>query len=135
LEEADALADSIAVIDRGKVIALGTADELKAQVGGERIEVVVRSAAVVHQARQLLGALANGEVTVDEHTRRLTFPSQGGSSALVRVIRDLDAAAIGIDDIGLRRPTLDDVFLSLTGHRAEEEATKEEPTAVPVGRN
>ena len=135
LEEADALADSIAVIDRGKVIALGTADELKAQVGGERIEVVVKSAAAVHQARQLLGALADGEVTVDEHTRRLTFPSQGGSSALVRVIRDLDAAAIGIDDIGLRRPTLDDVFLSLTGHRAVEEATEEEPTAVPVGRS
>jgi ABC-2 type transport system ATP-binding protein len=135
LEEADALADSIAVIDRGKVIALGTADELKAQVGGERIEVVVKSAAAVHQARQLLGAVAEGEVTVDEHTRRLTFPSQGGSSALVRVIRDLDAAAIGIDDIGLRRPTLDDVFLSLTGHRAEEKATEEEPTAVPVGRN
>jgi ABC-2 type transport system ATP-binding protein len=134
MEEADALADTIAVIDRGKVIALGTADELKAQVGGERIEVVVRSVAAVHQARQLLGALSSGEVSVDEHTRRLTFPSHGGSSALVRVIRDLDSASIDIDDIGLRRPTLDDVFLSLTGHVAEEE-TADAPAPIPAGRN
>jgi ABC-2 type transport system ATP-binding protein len=123
------------VIDHGKVIALGTADELKAQVGGERIEVVVRSGAGLHRARQLLGGLASGEVSVDEHTRRLTFPSQGGSSALVRVIRELDAASIDIDDIGLRRPTLDDVFLSLTGHAAEAETADDAPTPVPAGRN
>jgi ABC-2 type transport system ATP-binding protein len=135
MDEADALADSIAVIDHGKVIALGTADELKAQVGGERIEVVVRSAVAVHQARQLLSGVASGEVSVDAHQRRLTFPSQGGSTALVRVIRDLDAAAIDIDDIGLRRPTLDDVFLSLTGHRAEVETAHETPTPIPAGRN
>jgi ABC-2 type transport system ATP-binding protein len=133
MEEADALADAIAVIDRGKVIALGTADELKAEVGGERIEVVVRSVAAVHQARQLLGGLAAGEVSVDEHSRRLTFPSHGGSSSLVRVIRDLDSASIDIDDIGLRRPTLDDVFLSLTGHVAEEEAA-DAPAPIPAGR-
>jgi ABC-2 type transport system ATP-binding protein len=134
MEEADALADTIAVIDRGRVIALGTADQLKAQVGGERIEVVVRSVAAVHQARQLLGGLSSGEVSVDEHTRRLTFPSHGGSSALVRVIRDLDSASIEIDDIGLRRPTLDDVFLSLTGRVAEEE-TADAPAPIPAGRN
>jgi ABC-2 type transport system ATP-binding protein len=135
MEEADALADAIAVIDRGKVIALGTADELKAKVGGERIEVVVRSVAAVHQARQLLGGLSSGEVTVDEHTRRLTFPSHGGSSALVRVIRDLDSASIGIDDIGLRRPTLDDVFLSLTGHVAEEDTVDAAAGPIHAGRN
>src|SRR6187549_892345 len=113
LEEADELADSIAVVDHGKIIARGTADELKSQVGGERIEVVVRDRAAVPRAMELLSADCKGEVTLDEHTRRLTVPaSSGGAAVLVQVVRDLD-------DIGLRRPTLDDVFLALTGHAAE----------------
>ena len=128
LEEADELADTIAVVDHGKIIASGTADELKAEVGGERIEVVVRDRAAVPRAIELLSADAHGEVTVDEHTRRLTVPSNGGAGVLVQVVRDLDEAGIVIDDIGLRRPTLDDVFLALTGHAAELSAWADEDT-------
>jgi ABC-2 type transport system ATP-binding protein len=132
LEEADALADVIAVVDHGKIIARGTADELKSQVGGERIEVVVRDRAVMPQAMELLSADCHGDVTLDEHTRRLTVPaSGGGATVLVQVVRDLDEAGIVIDDIGLRRPTLDDVFLALTGHAAEVVA-ETEPERVPA---
>jgi ABC-2 type transport system ATP-binding protein len=132
LEEADELANSIAVVDHGKIIARGTADELKSQVGGERIEVVVHDPAAVPQARAVLQADCMGEVTLDEHTRRLTVPaSGGGATVLVQVVRDLDEAGIVIDDIGLRRPTLDDVFLALTGHAAELEAPTS-TTATPA---
>ncbi|HYN75492.1 MAG TPA: ATP-binding cassette domain-containing protein [Candidatus Limnocylindria bacterium] len=120
LEEADELADVIAVVDHGRIIAQGTADELKSQVGGERIEVVVHRADEVPQARELLAR--GGESTLDTHTRRITVPAQGGAQRLIEVVRDLGDAGIAIDDIGLRRPTLDDVFLSLTGHAAELEA-------------
>ena len=119
LEEADELADTIAVVDHGKIIARGTADELKAQVGGERIEVIVHDKAVLLEARALL-ARGGDDVTVDEHTRRLTVPAHRGAQSLVEVVRDFDEAGYRIDDIALRRPTLDDVFLSLTGHVAEE---------------
>ncbi len=133
LEEADALADSIAVVDHGKIIARGTADELKAQVGGERIEVVVRDSEHIARAVELMARGAEGAVTTDVHTRRLTVPSNGGAQRLVAILRDLDEAGITIDDIGLRRPTLDDVFLSLTGHAAETPAdasvTSDEPDA------
>jgi ABC-2 type transport system ATP-binding protein len=116
LEEADELADTIAVVDHGKIIARGTADQLKSDVGGERIEVVVHERAAIQRAIEILSRDCEGEVTVDDHTRRLTVPTSAGAGALVQVVRDLDEAGIGIDDIGLRRPTLDDVFLSLTGH-------------------
>ena len=129
LEEADELANTIAVVDHGRIIARGTADELKSQVGGERIEVVVHDRAAVPQAIEVLSADAHGEVTLDEHTRRLTVPaSGGGAGVLVQVVRDLDDAGIVIDDIGLRRPTLDDVFLALTGHGAELAGTTDEET-------
>jgi ABC-2 type transport system ATP-binding protein len=119
LEEADELAHTIAVVDHGRIIARGTADELKAQVGGERIEVVVHAAADIAQARDMLARACDGEASVDLHVRRLTVPATGGAQRLVQVVRELDEAGIGIDDIALRRPTLDDVFLSLTGHAAE----------------
>jgi ABC-2 type transport system ATP-binding protein len=118
LEEADELATTIAVVDRGRIIATGTADELKAQVGGERIEVVVHDRTRIAEAREMLARIGLGTPSVEEHTRRVTVPSEGGAKRLVTVVRDLDKAGIALDDIALRRPTLDDVFLSLTGHAA-----------------
>lgn len=129
LEEADALADSIAVIDHGAVIASGTSDELKRDVGGERIEVVIHDADQLGSARQAIGRAADCEVDVDERLRRLTATACDGSDTLVRVIRELDGAGVSIDDIGLHRPTLDDVFLTLTGHAAEEPAPESEEVA------
>ena len=120
LEEADELADTIAVVDHGKIIARGTADQLKAQVGGERIEVVVRERDDITRTVELLTRDADGTPSADLHTRRITVAATGGADRLMTVLRDLDEAGIRIDDIGLRRPTLDDVFLAITGHAAEE---------------
>jgi ABC-2 type transport system ATP-binding protein len=119
LEEADHLAHQICVMDHGKVIARGTSDELKAQVGGERIEIVVHQRDQIAPAQLVLGRLAKGELSLDEHTRRITAPVAGGAKLLAEVIRELDENGIEIDDIALRRPTLDDVFIALTGHHAE----------------
>jgi ABC-2 type transport system ATP-binding protein len=121
LEEADELANTIAVVDHGKIIARGTADELKSQVGGERIEVVIRDRTSIGTARELLARDCGEDPTLDEHTRKLTVPAHGGAQTLVQIVRDLDEAGIHIDDIALRRPTLDDVFLALTGHATAEE--------------
>jgi ABC-2 type transport system ATP-binding protein len=120
LEEADELADSIAVVDSGKIVARGTADELKSAVGGERIEVIVRDRSALPRAIDVLARDCEGECTVDEHTRKITVPARGGAQQLVQVVRDLDDAQVDIDDIALRRPTLDEVFLVLTGHTAED---------------
>ena len=120
LEEADRLSDEIAVIDHGKVIALGTADQLKAQVGGERLELVVERGSDLSTARTVLTPIASGEVRVDRHARKVTVPVNGGSKVLVEALRSLDAESVQVLDVGLRRPTLDDVFLSLTGHAAEQ---------------
>jgi ABC-2 type transport system ATP-binding protein len=120
LEEADELADTIAVVDHGKIIARGTSDELKSQVGGERIEVVIHGREALQRGLEVLAATCGERPILDEHTRRLTVAAHGGSARLVQVVRDLDEAGVSIDDIALRRPTLDDVFLSLTGHASEE---------------
>jgi ABC-2 type transport system ATP-binding protein len=119
LEEADALADHIAVVDSGRIIARGTSDQLKSQVGGERIELVVRDPALLNRAADVLQSHSSGEPSIDPHVRRVTAPTHGGAQTLTEVIRALDDADIALDDVGLRRPTLDDVFLALTGHAAE----------------
>jgi ABC-2 type transport system ATP-binding protein len=122
LEEADHLAHDICVIDHGRVIARGTSDQLKAQTGGERVELVVHEREHMTPAAEILAGFGKGETTVEQHTRKLTVPVTGGAKLLAEVIRELDTRGIEIDDIGLRRPTLDDVFISLTGHVAEEKA-------------
>jgi ABC-2 type transport system ATP-binding protein len=130
LEEADQLAKKIAVIDKGKVIAQGSADELKTQVGGERIEVVV-SASQTQAAAQALQSMSSGKVVVEgEHVQ---VPVSGGGVKVVEAVRALDIAKVEIKEIQLRRPTLDDVFLSLTGHHAEE-IKAEEDIAPKKGR-
>jgi ABC-2 type transport system ATP-binding protein len=115
LEEADLLANNIVVIDHGKVIAEGTADQLKTQVGGERLEITVVDGAELASAQELLEPLGVGKSRVDRHRRSLLMPVSGGAAVLTEALRRLDTAGIVLDDVGLRRPTLDDVFLSLTG--------------------
>ena len=121
LEEADQLAEQIVVIDHGKVIAKGTSDVLKDQVGGDRLEVIVSDPSQLEVAAQAVRPVATGEVTVDRDDSRVVAPVVGGSLTLVDAVRALDAAHVAIADVALRRPTLDDVFMSLTGHTAEEE--------------
>jgi ABC-2 type transport system ATP-binding protein len=122
MEEADRLTDDIVVIDRGRMIAHGTPDELKLQIGGERVEVMLAHSADLPPAQAILGALSVGDVQVDEQVRRLTAAVTGGADVLKRALEQLGDANVSIVDVGLRRPTLDDVFLTLTGHAAEEVA-------------
>ena len=118
LEEADQLADQIAVIDHGRVIARGSADELKRQIGGERLEIVVEKENL-DEVRRIVERVA-GSVLVDHDLRQVSAPVTTGTKALIEAVKALDEAGIHPLDLGLKRPSLDDVFLSLTGHIAEE---------------
>jgi ABC-2 type transport system ATP-binding protein len=119
LEEADQLADDIVVIDHGLAIAHGTSEELKSQVGGERLAVTVANADQLAAATDVVARLAVGEVDVNAHSREVLAPISGGAATLMTALRELDEAGIAVGDVGLRRPTLDDVFLTLTGRHAE----------------
>ena len=131
LEEADQLADDIAVIDQGTVIARGTSDELKRQVGGERLEIVVE-AQDLKKVTEIVEKVSGGKAAVDEGSRQVSAPVTTGSKALIEAARSLDDAGIHPLDIALKRPSLDDVFIALTGHVAEEK--KEEEVVDPRAR-
>ena len=134
LEEADLLAEKIVVIDRGKVIAQGTSDDLKTAVGGDRLEIVVAHGSNLDDAAEALRGFSDGAASVDMANRTVTAPVSGGSTVLVDAVRALDMAGVKVDDLALRRPTLDDVFLSLTGHAAEEVAVETATTGRERGR-
>ena len=130
LEEADRLADDIVVIDHGREIARGSADDLKSQTGGERVEVVLTHASQREAAVRVLSTISGREVTDDGDPggRTLVAPVDGGQQALIQVLQQFADERIEVLDIGLRRPTLDDVFLSLTGHVAEDAGTTSDQT-------
>ena len=131
LEEADHLADEIAVIDHGKVIARGTSDLLKKQVGGERLEIVVENQDLT-AVKEIVAQVSGVGINVDEGLRQVSAPVTTGSKALIEAAKLLDEKGIHPLDIGLKRPSLDDVFLALTGHVAEEK--KDEEALLTQGR-
>ncbi len=125
LEEADKLADRIAVVDAGRVIAEGTPDELKSLVGGERIELTLTPGADIGTAAAAITAYVTGQVEVDKQRRKVTAPVSATAGLATDMVRSLDAAGVTVDSLTVHRPSLNDVFLNLTGHEAEPQPDNE----------
>ena len=123
LEEADRLADTIAVIDHGRVIDEGTPDDLRSHVGGDRLDVIVRDPADLAAIAELLGAALDAPTTVRRDEHRVSVPARDRLAALSQAVRALEGAGTAIVDVGVRRPSLDEVFLTLTGHHSAEPDT------------
>jgi len=128
LEEADQLADSISVIDDGKVIAKGTSDELKASIGGQRVELSLVSADDSAAALEVMTRFGSSEPIVTADGRGLTVNAEDAPKALQRILAEFGSRGIRLFDAGMRRPTLDDVFLRLTGHMASDEEAASAPS-------
>ena len=130
LEEADRLAHKIVVLDVGEVIAEGTADELKDRLGGDRLEIRVTNPAQFEEAVKIMAGLDEASpAKTDLGQRRISVPTREGALALMTMARRLDEAGIRLDDVSLHRPSLDDVFLAVTGHAAAEDADAPPPAA------
>jgi daunorubicin resistance ABC transporter ATP-binding subunit len=134
LEEADRLADRIAVIDRGTMIAAGTADELKARVGGDVLEVRVTAADDLPRTAALLEDAVGERATVDDRLQRVRVAAPDRVESLLAATRAIEEAGIGVDDVGVHRPSLDDVFLTLTGHAAEDAPADDDAAGAGGGR-
>ena len=134
LDEADQLADDIVVIDHGKVIAHGTSDALKREVGGERLEVVVAENHVSATV-EIVARVSGEKPAYDQGLHRVSAPVTTGAAALIEVLRSLDSAGIHPLDVALKRPSLDDVFMALTGHVAEDEVPAENVKKQKGGRS
>jgi ABC-2 type transport system ATP-binding protein len=138
LDEADELADQVVVIDHGRAIASGTVGEIKASVGRDVIEVAVDNPAMLEPVGEILRRVTSSPARLDHNGRRASVPAAGGPDELATVIRLLAEASVAVDEIGLRRPTLDEVFLTLTGDhpdhpQADQPGTQEAPAAAPAG--
>ncbi|NYH54727.1 ABC-2 type transport system ATP-binding protein [Nocardiopsis arvandica] len=132
MEEADQLADTVAVMDRGRVIAEGTPGSLKTQVGGDRLDVVVRDPADLAAAAELLGTAVAARATVHREEQRVSVPAEDRMEALTRAVRALDGSGLQVEDVGVRRPSLDEVFLGLTGAPATDRGATDHQSDHPV---
>ena len=129
LDEADHLASQIVIVDHGKTVATGSPTELKRRIGGDIVEVHVRHGGDLNRAADLLERLGDGAAQTDEATRRVNVPIDSGDDGLMTALRSIHAAGIEIDDIAMRQPNLDEVFLALTGHAPD---TRHDAPAAPV---